>query len=79
MSTERRKWELTTTTGKFIDLYKVKFELISRKPELGSLHIIFEDDSEIYLTVAEHKEVLAYIKEDSKEWNDKRQKEQSNG
>lgn len=79
MATAPRPWELTTTTGKFVDLNKVKFELLSKKPELGSIHLIFIDDTEMYLSVDEHKEVLAYIKEDSRKWNEERNKEQSSG
>lgn len=72
-----RPWEMTTSTGKFINLYKVKFELIARDRSKGDYHIIFDDDTEVYLTTAEHKEVLAYIKEDAAQRQREREQEKN--
>jgi hypothetical protein len=50
-----------TSTGKIFDLNKVKFDLISDKPELGAYRVIFDDDSVLYFSVEEWKEILEQI------------------
>jgi hypothetical protein len=47
---------MITSTGKTIDVNKVKFDLLS-KDKSKPYRLIFEDDTEVYLTVEEHKEV----------------------
>lgn len=48
-----------TSTGKHLDLDQIKFDIIARDKSKGAYHIIFVDDTEIYLTVAEYEEVGA--------------------
>lgn len=48
---------LTTTTGKTVNVDKIKFDLVSRDKTKGDFHIIFDDDSEIYLTDNEYLEL----------------------
>jgi hypothetical protein len=49
----------TLSTGKVINTDKIKFDLVSRDRSKGDYLYIFEDDSEMYLTGAEVKELLA--------------------
>jgi hypothetical protein len=52
---------IKTSTGKEFNSNDIKFDLISDRKELGAYRIIFQDDTVMYFTVEEWKEVLDQV------------------
>lgn len=48
--------------GKVVDLDEVKFDLLSRDRSKGEYWLIFNDDSEIYLSIPEYTSLLDQIR-----------------
>jgi hypothetical protein len=51
--------EFTTTTGKTVNVDRVKFHLcLARDDPRGAYRIVFDDDTDLFLTGAENREIL---------------------
>lgn len=50
-----------TTTGKEVDIERLKKNNLSKMPNLGSRQLVFDDGSEMYLTDAEFEEVCLHV------------------
>jgi hypothetical protein len=50
-----------TTTGKEVDIDRLKASDLSKKPNLGSRKLLFDDGSEMYLSESEFEEVAAQV------------------
>lgn len=50
-----------TTTGKEVDFERLKKQNLSKRPNLGSKQLVFDDGSEMYLTDAEFEEICLQV------------------